>query len=392
MRAATIQGSRAGLQPMTMSPLTLSDLCEDIILLICSQLEYMLDDNSTPIKNLSLTSRNLLHVLRPLLFRTLHINKPISQLSPAPQATQHARTFKVDMFGSLWWWCSGSYTSSTDALDLFRCIKALPSLRSLEVSMMRRSVDMFKTAFSLPKEFDTFSLTNISELHVTSSAAFLFNHCPNLKRLAVQDESDCLLETYIPLPARLAPLLHHPLMICPELTSFDATATWSANELDALVHLFPKLAHLRMRSNTYCYRASTPAIFFILSSGLKYLQTLHLVKSGNLGMGYQSIWKRRIQASSNAEYRQMLWRENERLRVEVENHVVRAAFGSMGCLRECWVGEKRVARRLEHEGELRWMWERRREDEEDMRGGESWGLDRFRLEKEGVVVGKEMGC
>lgn len=86
----------------------------------------------------------------------------------------------------------------------------------------------------------------------------------------------------------------------------------------------------------------------------------------------------------------MLWRENERLRVEAENLVVREAFGKMGSLRECWVGEKRVARRLdgEHEG-VRWMWERRRENIDC--GEESFGLEKFRLEKEGVVVRSEIG-
>ncbi|KAH7413684.1 hypothetical protein DE146DRAFT_741391 [Phaeosphaeria sp. MPI-PUGE-AT-0046c] len=275
--------------------------------------------------------------------------------------------------------------------DLFRCVRSLPKLQTLEISMMRRSIDMFVSAFSLPGKSNTFSLPSVSELIVTSSAAFLLNHCPNLKRVRIQDGSDCLLETYTPLPTRLAPLLLDPTTKHPELTSFDATATWSADELNSLVHSFPSLIHLRMRSDTYCYRASTPAIISILSSGLKNLRTLHLVKSGNLGMGYQSIWKRRIQACSNAEYRQMLWRENEKLRVEVENGVVRAAFGSMECLRECWVGEKRVARRCEGVEELRWIWERKREDEDDMCGGENWGLDRFRMEKDEVIVGREMG-
>lgn len=88
----------------------------------------------------------------------------------------------------------------------------------------------------------------------------------------------------------------------------------------------------------------------------------------------------------------MLWRENERLRVEVENNVVREAFGKIVSLRECWVGERRVARRFgtERQGEgVKWMWERRREERAE--GEESFGLERFRKEKEDVVVKSEIG-
>jgi hypothetical protein len=361
-------------------PLKLSDLCEDVILLICSHLRFMQTEDSITLKNLSLTSRQFRLILSPLLFKTLHINKPISQLPAPPKEAQHARTFNVDMFGSLWWWCSGSYTSSTDAVA------------TLELSMMSRSVDIFIAAFTSPLESNhaIFTLPNITSLVVTSSAAFLVNYCPNLRKMTIQDGGDCLLETYNDLSKRLSPLCLGPQISKPSLTSFDATATWSTSELSSLIESFPKLQHLRMRSDTYCYRASTASIIEILATGLEDLTTLHLVKSGNLGMGYQSIWKRRIQSCSNAEYRQMLWRENERLRVEVENNVAREAFGKIGSLRECWVGEKRVARRLveEHDG-VKWLWERTKEN--DDRGEESFGLEKFRLEKENVVVQSEIG-
>lgn len=374
------------------SPLKLSDLCEDVILLICSHLQHIHTQDSTSLTNFSLASRHFRDILSPLLFKTLHINKPISQLPTPPKEAQHAQTFKVDMFGSLWWWCSGSYTSSTDALALFTCINRLPNIATLELSMMSRSVDIFIAALTSPTPTNRsiFTLPTITSLVVTSPAAFLVNHCPNLKTMTIHDGGDCLLETYSALSQRLSPLIPGLQTRTPRLLSFDATATWSAPELSSLTTSFPSLHHLKMRSDTYCYRASTSSIIAILSTGLRDLKTLHLVKSGNLGTGYHSIWKRRIQSCSNAEYRQMLWRENERLRVEAENLVVREAFGKMGSLRECWVGEKRVARRLggEHEG-MRWMWERRRENIDY--GEESFGLEKFRLEKEGVVVRSEIG-
>jgi len=147
-----------------------------------------------------------------------------------------------------------------------------------------------------------------------------------------------------------------------------------------------------MRSDTYCYRASTSAIIEILGKGLANLRTLHLVKSGSLGMGYQSVWKRKIQACSDAEYRHMLWLENERLRVQTENAIVRAAFATIGSLKECWLGEKRVARRWhDDDGKgVRWMWKRKREDEDEcVMGGGSFA--KFRMEKEAVVVESEIG-
>lgn len=365
--------------------LTLNNLCEDVVMLICDHLNQTRAESETPLKNLSLTNRRFHNVLHPLLFKTLQINRPVSQLTPTSLITRHVRTFKLDMFGSLWWWCSGSYTSSSDALDLFRYLQSLPILKTMEISMMRRSIDMFSAAFSDPDQ-DVFTLDKIENLVVTSSAAFLVNHCPNLKSLVVQDGSDCLLETYTDLPSRLAPLHASATPSSPPLTHFDATATWSASELLSLVQTFPHLQHLRMRSDTYCYRASTPTIIETLSTNLPSLQTLHLVKSGSLGMGYQSVWQRRIKACSNAEYRRMLWRENEKLRVAVENMIAREAFGKMEGLRECWLGEKRVARRCEGG----WMWERKSEDVEDCVMGDG-AIARLRMEKEAVVVGREMG-
>lgn len=378
--------------------LSLSDLCEDVILLICDHLEHTRVENETPLKNLSLVNQHFHEILVPLLCRTIHINRPVSQLNPSPHTLHHARTFKIDMFGSLWWWCSGSYTSSLDALDLFRSIRSLPNLKTLEISMMKRSIDIFTAAFSNSDIPDprVFVLDKVENLVVTSSAAFLVNHCPNLKSLAVRDGSDCLLETYTYLSSRLAPLHSKLSSPTPRLTHFDATAFWSASELSHLVTLFPHLQHLRLRSDTYTYRASTPTIISLLSTSLPDLHTLHIIKSGSLGMGNQSVGKRRIQACSNAEYRQMLWRENERLRVEAENSIVREAFGRIARLRECWLGEKRVARRCEDDGTgdgggVMWMWERKSEDLEDcvMGGGR---LARLRMEKEAVVMGREMGC
>ncbi|KAH3991928.1 hypothetical protein HBI56_206620 [Parastagonospora nodorum] len=365
--------------------LSLNDLCEDVILLICDHLNHTLAENETPLKNLSLTNRRFHDILCPLLFKTLQINRPVSQLMPTSLPARHARTFKLDMFGSLWWWCSGSYTSSSDAMDLFRCLQTFPNLKTLEISMMRRSIDIFSAAFSDPDP-GILTLDKIENLVVTSSAAFLVNHCPNLKSLVVQDGSDCLLETYIDLSSRLAPLHASATTSTPPLRHLDATATWSTSELLSLVQTFPHLQHLRMRSDTYCYRASTPTIIDTLGKNLPNLQTLHLVKSGSLGMGYQSVWQRRIKACSNAEYRRMLWRENEKLRVEVENTIVRGAFGRITRLRECWLGEKRVARRC-GDG---WMWERKSEDVEDCVMGDG-AIAKLRMEKEAVVVEREMG-
>jgi hypothetical protein len=70
---------------------------------------------------------------------------------------------------------------------------------------------------------------------------------------------------------------------------------------------------------------------------------------------------------------------------------VRAAFGKMESLKECWLGEKRVARRCGDEsGGLRWMWERKSEELEDC-AMDGHALAKFWMEKEAVVVRSEMG-
>jgi hypothetical protein len=381
--------------PQLHHSLTLSDLCEDVILLVSDQLQHMRTEQENPHLNLSCVNKRMRHILAPRLFRNLSINKPVSQLTPTPFLSHYARALKIDMFGSLWWWCSGSYTSSSDAVDMFACIRGLKELRRLEISMMRRSIDIFTAAFEKEDGAKVFTLDHVEELVVTSSAAFLTNHCPNLKSLVVKDdESECLLDTYTDLSRRLAPLHSDLFKQTPRLTSFDATAIWSLNELSSLVSLFPDLEHLRMRSDTYCYRASTPSIIKVLGASLKRLKTLKLVKTGSLGMGYQSVWKRRIQSCSNVEYRRMLWRENERLKVCVENQIVRDAFQEITSLRECWLSEMRVARKCDGCAKggdgVRWMWERKSEDTENCAMASRMSMA-YRKEKEAVIVGREMG-
>jgi hypothetical protein len=381
--------------PQQHHTLTLSDLCEDVILLVSDQLRHMRAEPENTLLNLSCVNKRLRHILAPRVFRSLSINQPVSQLTPATFLGHYAQSLKIDMFGSLWWWCSGSYTSSSDAIDMFACIQGLKELRHLEISMMRRSIDIFTAAFKREDGAGVFMLDHVEELVVTSSAAFLTNHCPNLKSLVVKDdESECLLDTYMNLPQRLAPLYSGLIKHTPHLTSFDATAIWSLDELSSLVSMFPDLEHLRMRSDTYCYRASTPSIIKVLGESLKRLKTLKLVKTGSLGMGYQSVWKRRIQSCSNIEYRRMLWRENERLKVCVENQIVRDAFKWITSLKECWLSEMRVARKcdecVESEDGIRWIWERRSEDVDDCVMANRMFMA-YRMEKEAVVVGREMG-
>jgi hypothetical protein len=376
--------------------LTLPDLCDDVLLLICSHLDHRTSPCGCPWKSLSLTNRRLHALLAPELFKTLHINAPIKSKQQDTLTRHHAHTLKVNMFGSLWWWCSGVYVNDTDALDLFHFIHRLGNLKTLEVSMMGRSMDIFETAFKKEDEENTwvFMLPGLEKLVVSSSASFLARQCVNLKSLVVRDESDCMVEPYTDLEHRFSPprLEYGGSSFRNDtLTRFDATAMWSAEEVKFVTITFPRLTHLVMRSETYCYRASIPTIMTLLSSRLTHLKTLELGKISNLDMGYRSVWKRAITECKTSKKRRDLWRENERCRVASENLVARLAFEGMAGLREISVGEKRVARRLplvQRYGEenARWMWEREREDVDcEM----AWAS--LREEKEGVVVRSEVG-
>jgi hypothetical protein len=376
--------------------LTLPDLCDDVLLLICDHLDHRHSPCGCPWKSLSLTNRRLHALLAPELFKTLHLNAPIKSKQQDTLTRHHAHTLKVNMFGSLWWWCSGVYVNDTDALDLFRFIHRLEELKTLEVSMMGRSLDIFETAFKREEgENDgVFFLPGLEKLVVSSSASFLARHCANLKSLVVRDERDCMVEPYTHLANRFSPpqlQYNETPFQNKSLTRFDATAMWSAEEVKFVTTSFPRLTHLIMRSETYCYRASIPTILSLLSSNLTHLKTLELSKISNLDMGYRSVWKRAITECKTAEKRKDLWKENERCRVASENVVARLAFGGMGGLREVRVGEKRVARRLplvQRYGEerARWMWEREREDVDcEM----AWAS--LREEKENVVLRSEVG-
>lgn len=376
--------------------ITLSDLCDDVLLLICGHLEIIREHSETPLKSLTLTSRRLSHLLSPLLFKSLHINAPLKILHHRPLSHYHASTLKVDMFGSLWWWCSGIYVSSTDAIDLFRFIHRFERLRTLEVSMMGRSVDIFEAAFQFTGAAELFTLPTIDSLVVTSSAMFLARHCPNLQSLVVRDGDECTIEAYADLDTRLVPTrpkFADGSLPSASLTRLDSTAVWSAHELNFLVSTFPHLRSLNMHSDTYCYRTPISEITHLLGSGLAQLHTLRLSKIHKLDMGFRSVWKRRIQECKTDASRLWLWRKDEAARVRAENEVARLAFGRCGALMECWVGETRVARRIVvGEGDsvvAKWMWERRREEVETCGMSTLWA--KYRVEKEAAVVGCEVG-
>lgn len=373
---------------------TLTNLCEDVLLLISDCLRLHCSEGETSLKTLSSVNRQLRDVFSPVLFKSIYINRPLSQLGSAPNVLQHAKTLKIDMFGSMWWWCSGKYVSSNDALELFTCIQEMKHLKRLEVTMMKRNLDVFTSAFKEVEDAQTFLLPGIDTLVVTSAAAFLASHCPDLKQLVVEDGPSCMIETYLDVPARLLPL-HHELAsnqcIYAQLTHFDTTANWSAEEIAALLPCFPSLQHLNMRSDAFCYRASIPTIMQLLGDGLSDLNTLRLNKVGNLDMGFRAVWKRSITACSTASQRRMLWLKNEAHRVEAENNVARLAFTNISRLSECWLGDKRVARRstgCSDQSDLSWVWERKREDIDVCTNQSEWAS--FRAEKEAVVVCSEV--
>lgn len=373
---------------------TLSNLCEDVLLTISDFLRLQCAEGGTPMKDLSSVNRRLRDVFSPYLFKTLYINRPLSQLTSTPLTRQYGTNLKIDMFGSMWWWCSGSYVSSTDALELFAYVQKMQRLERLEVSMMKRNLDMFLSAFEEVADPQRFLLPGVEVLVVTSAAAFLASHCPDLKQLIVEDAPSCMMEAYIDVSKRLTPL--HPRMIgrqwtYSQLTHFDTTANWSAEEIAALMPSFPCLQQLHMRSDAFCYRASIVAIMELLGCSLRDLKTLKLNKVGNLDMGFRAVWKRSITACTTEAQRRALWQQNESHRVEAENKVARLAFTSIERLKECWLGDKRVARRsagCSSKADLSWVWERRREDVDVCTQNSDWA--NYRAEKEAVVVCREV--
>ncbi|KAF3054096.1 hypothetical protein E8E11_011588 [Didymella keratinophila] len=260
--------------------------------------------------------------------------------------------------------------------------------------MMKRNLDIFTSAFEEVEDPQTFLLPGVETLVVTSAAAFLASHCPDLQHLVVEDGSSCMIEAYLDVITRLLPL--HPRLISSkftymQLTHFDTTANWSAEEIAALVPCFPSLQYLHMRSDAFCYRASIATIMQLLGDGLRDLRTLRLNKVGNLDMGFRAVWKRSITACSTESQRRVLWLQNEAHRVEAENNVARLAFTNIAALKECWLGDKRVARRMagcSGDGSLSWIWERKREDIDVCTNQSEWA--NFRAEKEAIVVCSEV--
>jgi hypothetical protein len=373
---------------------TLSNLCEDVLLMISDILQLQRSEGETPLKNLATVNRRLRDVFNPSLFKSLCINRPVSQLCITPLIYHYGNTLKVDMFGSMWWWCSGSYVSSKDALELFACVQKMEHVKKLEVTMMKRSLDMFVSAFEEVDNARRFLLPGVETLVVTSAAAFLASHCPNLNKLVVEDAPSCSIETYIDVPSRLVPL--HPQLsggqrTCIQLTHLDTTANWSAEELAALMPVFPRLQSLHMRSDAFCYRASIATIVQLLGCGLRDLQTLRLNRISNLDMGFRAIWKRSVQSCVTEAQRKELWLQTEARRVEAENNVVRLAFTNIGRLKECWLGDQRVARRLitcSNHAKPSWLWERRREEFDNCAPGTEWA--NCRAEKESVIACSEV--
>ncbi|KAG9193203.1 hypothetical protein G6011_03238 [Alternaria panax] len=393
--------------------LTLPDLCDDVLLLICDFLDH--NHNQLPLKRLSLANRRLRTLLAPQLFKTIRVIAPLKTLDTnvlIPHLQQHIQTLKMDMFGSLWWWCSGAYVSSSDAIDLFTFIQSLPQLKTLEVKMMSRSLDVFTAAFTDSELLDSglgealFELKGVVKLVVNSSAAFLVERCPDLKTLVLKGKSDgedCAMEKYTELHGLFETVPSPSLRMrndggscfqCAKvLTSFDGSAAWSSTEVAFLTTTFPHLRHLVLRSDSYCYRADVASIMRILGQGLRQLKTLQMSKIEYLDMGYRGVWKRAVMECKTEEARRALWEGNERRRVEAENEVARLAFSGIEALHELWVGKRRVARRLVRFNEEKrdgWMWEREADSVGDYAlVGTMWA--KYQKEREGVVERSELG-
>ncbi|KAF1830810.1 hypothetical protein BDW02DRAFT_572648 [Decorospora gaudefroyi] len=365
---------------------------------------------------MTLVNRRLHSLLAPHLFQTLVINAPLKSLDLDSLTRFHAHTLKVNMFGSLWWWCAGVYVASCDAVDLFHFLRRFTGLRCLEVSMLGRSVDLFEAAFTHAsssnkknkeeeeEEEDMFLLPRVNRLMVSSAGAFLVRHCPALETLMVRDEKDCVVEAYTELASRFSPQrLGYPGFDFRHeaLASLDAVAIWSVEEVHFVTSTFPHLRRLVMRCETYCYRASVARLTRILGAELKQLRSLRLSPIENLDMGFRSVWKRAVQACKTEELRMRLWDRNERARVEAENGVARLAFGDVDGLVELGLGEMRVARRLpllldgygakeqQEERIPRWMWQRKAELLDDCFAGTVWA--KYRAERDAVVIGSEVG-
>ena len=373
---------------------TLANLCEDVLLIISDVLCLQVSEGHASVKDLSMVSHRFRDIFSPCLFKSICINRPLRQLQNTPLIYQYATTLKIDMFGSMWWWCTGSYVSSKDVLELFMCIQRMHQLKRLEVTMMKRNLEMFLSAFEEVGNAQMFLLPGLEMLVVTSAAAFLASHCPDLRSLIVEDTPSCMIETYIDIPTRLTPL--HPQLTggqwtYSQLTHFETTANWSAEEITALAPSFPRLKRLCMRSDAFCYRASIVTIMQILGCSLKGLKTLWLNKVGNLDMGFRAVWSHSIMSCSTEAQRRILWSQNEAQRVEVENNVARLAFTRIERLKECWLGDKRVARRsadCNGNANLSWIWERKKEDINESIQDSDWA--KYRAEKEAVVIFNEV--
>ena len=378
---------------------TLSDLCYDILLLICDHLEHLRGSSETPIKCLSQTNRRLRTLLAPWLFKTLHISVPVKLLPPSPLHIIHAQKLKVDMFGAMWWWCLGVYVSDTDAADLFRLIRSLEALHTLEVRMLRSGTEIFQTAFQRPdNHLHEFLLHRVQKLVGTSSAVFLATHCPNLKSLIIQDGDDSTMQMYLDLNSRLTAV--HP-DLCTGLNTYlshlDASATWSVDEIILVMTTFPDLEQLCMRSEACHYQTPLNTVVELLGSGLKKLKTLKLTQINNLDFGFRPVMWMMIQRCQSELHRKRLWRDREIQRVKAENDMARMVFAAIQSLGKLWIGEGRVASRIRGnenvygmnlEGE-KWMWRR---DAETRRVRECVrGATDDRAERDAVMVRSEIG-
>jgi len=273
--------------------------------------------------------------------------------------------------------------------------------------MMSRSLDIFSTAFtecssSLSPEL--FELRGVKTLTVNSSAAFLVTHCPDLETLVLKgkgDGEDCAMEKYTDLESLFEtmppPSLRNDqdsLFKCAEgLRSFDGSASWSLPELTFLTITFPRLHHLVLRSESYCYRADVASMMRVLGPCLKQLKRLQISKIEYLEMGYRGLWKRAVMECKTEEARRALWEHNEKRRVVAENEVARLAFASLGALKELWVGEQRVARRSQQTNEgvqQSWIWDRRADTVGDYAVvGTMWA--KYQKEREDVIERSELG-
>ncbi|KAF2467898.1 uncharacterized protein BDR25DRAFT_60385 [Lindgomyces ingoldianus] len=358
--------------------LTLSGLNDDVLREILDHLSVSVTTNysfsrpPTTLKNLSLVNHRLRNLVVQQLFQKVTIclsraqlrdskngdwdtaRRAITTLTSNIMVLSVIKILKFDIYGN------GEPerpVSDHNMHNLVTFLTCLPNLENLSIHIPKPHIPAFQAAFRTFDSASPFIFPNIKTLVAHPLSVFLIDRCPNVERVGLQSPQWCRTTGSYD-PSDVVEALRGDLKFigkrAKHIKHFEARSRWMFYEIYDLAHAFPNLERLSMRSYGGEYCSGIGDIMTALGENFKTLRRLDIDEAGKLRLGFHG-WPPCGNMFIGPQG-QEAYEEYSTAEKRAENRAAELAFRNIKSLKELWVGDFAVARKVGEEAEMKWEW------------------------------------